>query len=152
MIKQLRRSQILHDKSLRRNITAVTLFLNYCHSIHISIYSIRLNKISYIWPLYWTANGGKMEKVREFINCASYSAECGINICTWIVGGQWRHKITVYGNALSIYIHIMATSWRHKPPAFHVRILVASCLVAQLLITGGGIPDGSWYARAKSLT
>ena len=28
------------------------------------------------------------------------------NICTRIVGGQWRHKITKYGNVLSLYIHI----------------------------------------------
>ena len=28
------------------------------------------------------------------------------NIRTRIVGGQWRHKITIYGNILSVYIHI----------------------------------------------
>ena len=30
----------------------------------------------------------------------------GTNIHTRILGGQWRHKITIYGNGLSVYIHI----------------------------------------------
>ena len=29
-----------------------------------------------------------------------------INIRTRIVGGQWHHKITIYWNELSVYIHI----------------------------------------------
>ena len=33
--------------------------------------------------------------------------ECSItNIRSRIVGGPWRHKITIYGNGLSVYIHI----------------------------------------------
>ena len=31
---------------------------------------------------------------------------CCFNNRTRIVGGQWRHKITIYENGLSVYIHI----------------------------------------------
>ena len=46
------------------------------------------------------------------------SSTISTNILTRIVGGQWRHKITIYGNGSSVYIHIWqilgVTSWRRQ--------------------------------------
>ena len=46
-----------------------------------------------------------------------------LNIRTRIVGGQWRHKISIHENELFSLYPYMANTWRHKPPAFHARIL-----------------------------
>ena len=47
-----------------------------------------------------------------------------VGIRSRIVGGQWRQKITIYGNIL-LYPY-MANSWRHKPLVFYARILARS--------------------------
>ena len=40
-----------------------------------------------------------------FHGCYFHCTLSRINIRIRIVGGQWRHKITIYGNGLSVYIH-----------------------------------------------
>ena len=41
------------------------------------------------------------------LTCLDYSIRLNwTNIRTLTVGSQWRHKITKYGNGLSVYIHI----------------------------------------------
>ena len=42
----------------------------------------------------------------SLINVVWSFCDNNINIHTRIVGGQWHHKITIYGNGLSVYIHI----------------------------------------------
>ena len=55
------------------------------------------------------------------------------NIRTRIVGGQCRHKITIYGHGLSVYIH----KWqiRDVETASFYRTVISTQILANVYVT-----------------
>ena len=66
------------------------------------------------WQRFWTRWKPIRTRSKIFILQVEWFTRLDIcfrllyihNIRTGIVGGQWRHKITIYGNGSSVYIHI----------------------------------------------